>query len=206
MNSAKNTYKVLLFYKYVNFESPEKFRDDHLQFCLKHDIKGRVFIALEGINGTVSGTFYNIEKYKQHLRSYPEFEDIWFKEDPANEHAFYKTHVRVKKEIVHADFGKVDLTNTSKRLKPEDLNKFYEENEDFVIIDTRNTYESEIGRFKNAITPEMETFRDWPKIADELKEYKDKTVVTYCTGGIRCEKASAYLVEQGFKKIFLREA
>lgn len=202
MNQQENKYKVLLFYKYVNFAEPEKFKKDHLQFCIDNDIKGRVFIAYEGINGTVSGLVENIEKYKLHITSYPEFSDIWFKEDPADQHAFYKSHVRVKKEIVHADFGKVDLSKTGKRLKPEELNKFYEENKDFVIIDTRNTYESEIGRFKNAITPHMTTFRDWPKVVEELKEYKDKTVVTYCTGGIRCEKASAYLVEQGFKDVY----
>ena len=202
MNTTESKYKVLLFYKYVEFSEPEKFREEHLQFCLDNDIKGRVFIAYEGINGTVSGKNENIKKYKDHLRSYPEFADIWFKEDPADEHAFYKTHVRIKKEIVHADFGKVDLRNTGKRLTPDELNKFYEENKDFVIIDTRNSYESEIGKFKNAITPKMNTFRDWPKVVEELKAYKDKTVVTYCTGGIRCEKASAYLVEQGFKDVY----
>ncbi len=205
MNQQESKYKVLLFYKYVEFSNPENFREDHLRFCIDNDIKGRVFISTEGINGTVSGTIKNIELYKSQVRSYPEFSDIWFKEDYANEHAFYKTHVRVKKEIVNSDFGNVDLQKTGKRLKPDDLNKFYEENKDFIIVDARNSYESEIGRFKNAVTPEMKTFRDWPKVADELKDYKDKTVVTYCTGGIRCEKASAYLVEQGFKDVYQLE-
>lgn len=203
--SSNSQYKVLLFYKYVDFSEPEKFRDEHLRFCFDHEIKGRIYIAHEGINGTVSGTTENIEKYKSELRSYPEFADMWFKEDPADEHAFYKTHVRVKNEIVHADFGEVDLSKTGKRLSPGELNKFYEEEKDFVIVDARNDYESEIGKFKNAIAPEMKTFRDWPKVAEELKNYKDKTVVTYCTGGIRCEKASAYLVEQGFKDVYQLE-
>ena len=116
-----------------------------------------------------------------------------------------KTHVRVKKEIVNASFGEVDISNTGKRLKPAELNKFYEENKDFVIIAAINDYESDIGKFKNAITPEMKTFRDWPKVVKGLEEYKDKTVVTYCTGGIRCEKASAYMVEQGFKDVYQLE-
>lgn len=205
MSSNESKYRVLLFYKYVDFPKPEKFRDEHLQFCFENNIKGRVFIACEGINGTVSGTTENIAKYKAHIRSYPEFADMWFKEDPADEQAFYKTHVRVKKEIVHADFGKVDLNKTARRLKPDELNKFYEENKDFVIIDARNDYESKIGRFKDAITPDMKTFRDWPKVVKELENYKDKTVVTYCTGGIRCEKASAYLVEQGFNDVYQLE-
>jgi UPF0176 protein len=205
MSSKENNYSVLLFYKYVNFDEPEKFKDEHLRFCFDNDIKGRVFISAEGINGTVSGTIENTNKYKEEIRSYPEFNDIWFKEDEANEHAFLRTHVRVKKEIVHADFGGVDLKNTGKRLHADELKKLYESGEDFIIIDARNYYESEIGKFKNAITPDMKTFRDWPKVAEELEEYKDKTVVTYCTGGIRCEKASALLVEKGFKNVFQLE-
>lgn len=195
-------YRVLLFYKYVNVADPAKFRGEHLDFCLNNDIRGRVFIAHEGINGTVSGLTESIEKYKQELRSYPEFEDIVFKEDPAEEHAFRKSHVRVKKEIVNSSLEGVSLENTGKRLKPEELNKFYEDGKEFVIVDARNDYESKIGKFKNAITPDLKTFRDWRRMKDELKDYKDKTVITYCTGGIRCEKASAYLVEQGFKDVY----
>lgn len=203
--SSNNNFRVLLFYKYINFPEPEKFRGEHLQFCFDHDIKGRVYIANEGINGTVSGKTENIEKYKSEIRSYLEFADIWFKEDPADQHAFYKTHVRVKKEIVHADFGEVNLSNTGKRLTPSGLNRFYESGKNFIIVDARNAYESEIGKFKNAITPPMETFRDWPAVAEQLTGHKDKTVVTYCTGGIRCEKASAFLVEQGFKDVYQLE-
>ena len=198
-------YRVLLYYKYVNIENPEKFRDEHLKFCVENDIKGRVFVSHEGINATVSGTIENIELYKQHLRSYPEFEDIWFKEDPAETHAFLKTHVRVKKEIVHSGLEGVSLQNGGKRLHADKLKEFYDNGEDFIIVDARNSYESEIGKFKNAVTPKMDTFRDWLKVADEISDYKDKTVVTYCTGGIRCEKASAYLVEQGFKNVYQLE-
>ena len=204
MNKNKN-YSVLLFYKYVSFEDPERFRDEHLDFCFASDIKGRVFIAKEGINGTVSGTKENIECYKAKLRSYPEFKDIWFKEDNADEHVFKKTHVRVKKEIVNSSFGHVDLQNTGKRLKPKELKLLYENGEDFIIVDARNSYESEIGKFTNAIAPKMDTFRDWVNVAEDLKEFKNKKIVTYCTGGIRCEKASAYLVEQGFNNVFQLE-
>ncbi len=198
-------YKVLLFYKYETVTNPEKFRNEHLAFCIDNDIKGRVFIAKEGINGTVSGIDENIELYKDELRKYPEFKDIWFKEDNAEEHAFYKTHVRVKNEIVHSDILNVNLSNTGKRLQPAELNKFYEEDKNFIIVDARNTYESDIGKFKNAVTPKMDTFRDWKSVAEKLSPHKDKTIVTYCTGGIRCEKASAYLVEQGFKDVYQLE-
>ncbi|PKL81660.1 MAG: hypothetical protein CVV24_14105 [Ignavibacteriae bacterium HGW-Ignavibacteriae-3] len=195
-------YRILLFYKYVNFSDPEGFQKNHLKFCVDNQIKGRIWISSEGINATVSGTIENIEKYKSEIRSFPEFKDIWFKEDAHYEHAFKKIHVRVKREIVTADFGKVDLTKTAKRLKPEELNEFYSSGKDFVIIDTRNDYESNIGKFKNAVTPKLKTFRDWPKVVEELEDLKNKTVITYCTGGIRCEKASALLVEKGFKDVY----
>jgi UPF0176 protein len=195
-------YRVLLFYKYTGFSEPEKFVHDHLKFCQAHDIKGRVWISHEGINATVSGTVENIEAFKNEIRSYPEFADIWFKEDKHNGHAFRKIHVRLKREIVNSSFGEVNLSKTGKYLKPEELNEFYESGKEFLIIDARNEYESVIGKFKNAVAPKMETFRDWVKVAEEISDYKDKTVVTYCTGGIRCEKASAYLVEHGFKDVY----
>lgn len=196
-------YKVLLFYKYVNLESPELILRAHLDWCLHNDIKGRVFFAKEGVNGTVSGKVDKIEKYKAHLTSYSEFKDLWFKEDEADDHAFNKMHVRLKKEIVHGDLENVSIENSGKRLEPEELLRFYEEGKDFVIVDARNWYESKIGRFKNAMIPQMKNFREWKKVVDEeLKEYKDKTIVTYCTGGIRCEKASAYMVEKGFTDVY----
>ena len=198
-----NSYKVILFYKYVDIENPAELVDQHLEWCSANDIKGRIFFAKEGVNGTVSGKIENIEKYKKYLTSFPEFEDIWFKEDDSNEHAFKKIHVRLKNQIVNGDLLDVSLKNGGKRLSPEELLKFYEEQKNFIIIDTRNGYESKIGKFRNAITPPMKNFREWKKIVDEdLKDYKDKTVVTYCTGGIRCEKASAYMVEQGFKDVY----
>lgn len=196
-------YKVLLFYKYVKVQNPAQIVLEHLYWCLQNDIKGRVFFAAEGVNGTVSATTENIEKYKKNLTSYPEFSDILFKEDNAEEHAFKKMHVRLKNEIVHGDLENVSIEHGGKRLSPEELFQFYHDKKDFVIVDARNWYESKIGRFKNAITPHMKNFREWKKVVDEdLKDYKDKTVVTYCTGGIRCEKASAYMVENGFKDVY----
>ncbi len=198
-----SNYKVLLFYKYVEVNNPEKLVSDHLDWCLQHDIRGRVFFAKEGVNGTVSGTLDDIEKYKKHLTSYPEFSDIWFKEDDFNSHAFKKMHVRLKKEIVHGDLENVKPEQGGRRLSPEELLKFYEEGKEFVIVDARNWYESMIGKFKNAITLPLKNFREWKHYVDtELIKYKDKPVVTYCTGGIRCEKASAYLVERGFKEVY----
>jgi len=198
-----NDYRVLLFYKYVNLQNPERIVLEHLHWCLQNKIKGRVFFANEGVNGTVSGLVENIEKYKSHLIKYPEFSDIWFKEDAADAQAFNKMHVRLKNEIVHGDLRGVSIERGGKRLSPEGLLKLYQERKDFVIVDARNWYESKIGKFKNAITPPMKNFREWKNVVDEdLKEFKQKTIITYCTGGIRCEKASAYMIERGFKDVY----
>ncbi|MCH9028147.1 MAG: rhodanese-related sulfurtransferase [Bacteroidetes bacterium] len=195
-------YRVLLFYKYVDVDEPGSIVNEHLDWCLANDIKGRVFFAEEGVNGTVSGKIEHIERYKSHLTSYPMFNDIWFKEDEVNEHAFKKMHVRLKNEIVHSALNGTSLKNGGKRLDPKKLKEFYDSGKDFIIIDARNQYESEIGRFKNAITPPIKNFRGWKQAIEDLEEHKDKTMVTYCTGGIRCEKASAYMVEQGFKDVY----
>ena len=200
-----NRYKALLFYKYVDIDNPQDIVKEHLQWYLSNNIKGRVFFATEGINGTVSGSIESIKKYKKHLTSFPMFSDIWFKEDEAEEHIFKKMHVRVKDEIVNSSLKNVSLKNGGKRLLPGQLKQLYDNNEDFVIVDARNWYESKIGRFKNAITPKIKNFREWESVVHELKEYKNKTVVTYCTGGIRCEKASAYLVEKGLSDVYQLE-
>jgi len=196
-------FKVIFFYKYVNIENPEQLVHAHLEWCLKNKIKGRVYFASEGVNGTVSGREEDIEKYKVHLTGFPGLADICFKEDYTDRQVFKKMHVRLKKEIVNGEMIDVSLRNGGKRLTPEELLQFYNEGKDFVIIDARNWYESKIGKFANAITPQMKNFREWKKVVDEsLSSFKDKTVVTYCTGGIRCEKASAYLVENGFRDVY----
>lgn len=195
-------YKVISFYKYVNVDDPESLAKEHLEWCLQNGIKGKIYLAKEGINGSVFGDNEVTENYINHLRSYKIFEDVWFKETHTDEIAFSKMHVRVKSEIVNSGLYDTSLDNSAPKLTPEQLLKFYEDKKDFVIVDARNWYESKIGRFKNAITPHITHFREWPKVAESLQEYKDKTIVTYCTGGIRCEKASAYLREHGFKDVY----
>lgn len=197
-----NRYKVLSFYKYVNVEDPESFAKEHLEWCKNNEVKGKVYLAKEGINGSVFGNDIITNKYKTHLKSYKIFEDVWFKETETDMIAFNKMYVRVKSEIVNSGLINTKLENTAPKLTPEQLLKFYESKKDFIIIDTRNWYESKIGRFKNAITPHITHFREWPKVVKTLEEYKEKTIVTYCTGGIRCEKASAYLKEKGFKDVY----
>lgn len=195
-------YKVISFYKYIMIQNPDNWAKEHLIWCQNNNIKGKVYVAKEGINGSVFGDFKTITKYKNHLKSYSMFNDIWFKETQTDTVAFKKIHVRVKDEIVNSGLNNTNIKNTAPKLTPEQLLRFYEEKKEFVIVDARNWYESKIGRFKNAITPRITHFREWPKVVESLKELKDKTIVTYCTGGIRCEKASAYMIENGFRNVY----
>jgi len=195
-------YKIISFYKYVTIVDPETLAKEHLFWCIENELKGKVYLAEEGINGSVFGDDKKIEKYKNHLYQYPMFADIWFKETSTDEIAFTKMHVRVKSEIVNSGLVNTSLAHTAPKLTPEQLLKFYEDEIDFIIVDARNWYESKIGKFKNAITPQITHFREWPKVVESLNQYKDKTIITYCTGGIRCEKASAYMREQGFNNVY----
>lgn len=195
-------YKIISFYKYVTIVDPETLAKEHLSWSIENELKGKVYLAEEGINGSIFGDDKKIEKYKNHLYQYPMFADIWFKETSTDEIAFTKMHVRVKSEIVNSGLVNTSLAHTAPKLTPEQLLKFYEDEKDFIIVDARNWYESKIGKFKNAITPQITHFREWPKVVESLNQYKDKTIITYCTGGIRCEKASAYMREQGFNNVY----
>lgn len=195
--------RVLLYYKYVPIDDPESFKDEHLKFCKDLGLLGRIIVAPEGINGTVSGTYEQTQIYMDHLKADPRFEDIVFKIDDVEEHAFKKMFVRHKKELVTWRFEEdVDPNQLSgKRLSPKE---FYEalQDEDVIVIDGRNDYEYEIGHFRGAIRPDVKASRDFPKwVRENISQFKDKKVLTYCTGGIRCEKFSGFLLKEGFKDV-----
>lgn len=196
--------KNILFYKYVfigSQESLEDFQARHLALCKKLNLKGRVLIAEEGINGNLTGEIKSIEQYKKELVKDKKFSDMEFKEGPTSNHNFRKLFVRIRKEIVTSGFD-IDTTNKGKYVEPKELKKWYDNKEDFVIVDARNGYEYDIGRFKNAINLKLDTFREFPKAVKKLSKFKNKKLVTYCTGGVRCEKASAYLKQHGFKNVY----
>ena len=192
---------ILLFYKYVSLNDLEGFRAAHLAFCQTLGLRGRILIAYEGINGSVSGTQAQVGAYQQELRRDARFRDIVFKEDRANSHPFKKMIVKVKKEIVN--FGiPVDLSKTGEHISPQEFLDIYSKNKNVVILDARNEYEARVGKFRNAVTLPIKTFREFPeKVLEILGERKDQKIVMYCTGGIRCEKASAYLREKGFQDV-----
>ena len=195
-------YQVLLYYCYAPIETPEQFRDEHHRLCLALDLRGRIIVAAEGLNGTVSGTRENCVAYMAAVKADPRFATLEFKIDSVEDHAFQKLHVRVKPEIVHSSLRHVrPHEKTGQHLSPAEF-KALKDRDDVVVVDVRSDYEYNLGRFKNAVTLDIENFRDFPDRVERLKEFKDKKILTYCTGGVKCEKASAYLLEQGFENVY----
>ncbi|WP_078414230.1 oxygen-dependent tRNA uridine(34) hydroxylase TrhO [Priestia abyssalis] len=196
-------YQVLLYYKYVHIDDPAVFKEEHLALCEELGLKGRILVANEGLNGTVSGTKVQTEAYMKAMHEDPRFSDMVFKIEQAEEHAFKKMKVKVKPEIVNLSLkDDIDPNRiTGKHLSPKEFFEAMQE-DDVIILDARNTYEYDLGHFRNAIRPDIETFRELPEwIQNNLSDYKDKKILTYCTGGIRCEKFSGFLVKEGFQDV-----
>ena len=199
------SYRILLYYKYVKIDNPETVRIEQMDFCRAHDLLGRILVASEGLNGTISGTIQSVNAYMNWMKAHPLFAGIEFKVDEHNRHAFLKLHVRVKNEIVRLGL-KEDvnpLQATGKYIEPEEFRELLKKTDDSVVIlDARSSYEFTVGKFKNAKTFDITNFRELPERLEDIKDLKDKTIVTYCTGGIKCEKASALLLREGFTNVF----
>lgn len=197
---TQKDFRVLLYYKYVAIEDPVAFAAEHLAFCKELGLLGRILVGLEGINGTVSGTVEQTERYMNHMKADPRFKDIMWKIDEAEGHTFKKMHVRPRKEIVHLgleqDINPLEITGDY--LTPKEfMTRMQADNT--VIIDARNDYEFDLGHFRNAVRPDIENFRDLPAWMEEHKEdFVGKDILTYCTGGIRCEKFSGWLKREGY--------
>jgi UPF0176 protein len=196
-------YRVLLFYHYTKIPNLESFREEHLIYTKQLGLLGRIYISEEGINGTVSGTIEQINQYMYDLSSMECFKGITFKIDEAEQHVFKKMHVRIKNELVNFnledDINPLELTG--RYIDPEE---FYERIDDpqTVIIDARNDYEYDVGHFKGAIKPEIQTFRELPLwIKNHKHLFEGKRIMTYCTGGVRCEKFSGWLKREGFNDV-----
>ncbi|HXA01910.1 MAG TPA: rhodanese-related sulfurtransferase [Cytophagaceae bacterium] len=195
-------YQILLYYCYAPIQDPEAFREQHHLFCISLEIKGRIIIAAEGLNGTISGTTESCRLYMEMLKADSRFSSIDFKIEESDKHGFKKLNVRVKSEIVHSGLSDINPNDrTGIHLEPAEFKKMKDQ-QDVVILDVRSNYEHKVGRFKNAVTLDLENFRDFPEKVKELEKYKDKKIITYCTGGIKCEKASAYLLEHGFENVY----
>lgn len=198
-------FVVLLFYKYVPIADPVQFMNDHRALCERLGIKGRFIVATEGLNGTCEGTPEAVNEYIKELTSDPRFATMHIKYSPGTGNSFPKLKIKVRPEIVTLGLGVDDIdpnAMTGTHLKPEELHQWFENGEDFEIIDMRNDYEHAVGHFPNSILPPLKNFRDLPKELPNLAHLKDKKVLTVCTGGVRCEKASGYLKQQGFQDVY----
>lgn len=199
------TYQTLLYYCYATIADAPQFAVDHLKFCDSLGLKGRIIVADEGLNGTVSGTREACKTYMDTILADARFAKTEFKIDDVTEPSFIKMHCRYKQEIVHSGLRDPNIINPQQRtgihLEPAEFAAM-KDRDDVVILDVRSNYEHSLGRFKNAVTLDIDNFRDFPSKINELAKYKDKKILTYCTGGIKCEKASALLLHEGFPEVY----
>ena len=191
------------FYKYFEIDSPSTFRDDLYKKFDRLNIFGRVYISKEGINAQISVPVSNWNEFIKKLEKIKDLKDISLKKALQDGKSFYKLTVKVKKELVAYNVPKnsYNMQKIGKHLTAEQYNKALESPET-LIVDMRNYYESEIGRFKGAIIPNVETSKELlPKVKNLLEGKEEKKILLYCTGGIRCEKASSFLMQNGFKNV-----
>ncbi|MCX2681214.1 rhodanese-related sulfurtransferase [Galbibacter sp. EGI 63066] len=200
---------TISFYKYAKIGNPEIFRNHLFIAWNELEVLGRIYVAHEGINAQLSVPADNFKDFKEHLDSISFLENVRL--NIAIEHdnfAFLKLKVKVRKKILADGLNDAtfDVTNKGRHVDASTFNELIED-PNTILVDMRNHYESEIGHFKNAMTPDVDTFRDsLPVIEEDIKDHKeDKKLVMYCTGGIRCEKASAYYKHKGFKNVFQLE-
>ncbi|MBT8118168.1 MAG: rhodanese-related sulfurtransferase [Gammaproteobacteria bacterium] len=194
---------VSALYHFVSLDNYRELRKPLYDFMVEHEIKGTLLLAQEGINGTVAGSSSAVDKLHRWLRADDRLKDLKSKESFDDSMPFYRTRVKLKKEIVTMGVTGIDPNRVvGTYVKPEDWNELISD-PDVTLIDTRNDYEVAIGTFKNAINPDTETFRQFPGyVKNNMQSRKHKKVAMFCTGGIRCEKSTAYLKEQGFDEVY----
>lgn len=194
---------VAALYKFASLPDYRELKTPLLQHCLKNGIKGTLLLAAEGINGTVAGTRKGIDSLLSYLKKDPRLATLEHKESYCATQPFYRTRVKLKKEIVTLGVPGVDPNlQVGKYIEAKNWNALISDPE-VLVIDTRNDYEVGIGTFKNAINPQTKTFREFPQfVTENLQDAKDKKIAMFCTGGIRCEKSTAYLLQQGFTNVF----
>lgn len=196
--------KILLFYKYIEIEDPHAIVRWQKELCTRLNLTGRVLIATEGINATVGGSDEATDLYIQELLAHPLFNDVDIKFSAGSAEDFPKLRVLLRKTIVNLGIDPSALTvkDTGVHLSPDQIHELLSNKpDDLVVLDARNIVESAVGRFTDAVVPQINTFREFPEYIDQnLEQFKDKQVLMYCTGGVRCERASAYLKIKGVAK------
>ena len=197
-----SSFPVILYYKYVQIAGPERFAAEHKWLCTSLELKGRVIVAAEGINGTLAGSRESIQSYIDAMHADARFADMEFKVSDGGPDTFPRLSVKVRSEIVTLAAGVPLQADLDNHLSPTQWKRMLEEDPDVVLVDVRNRYESAAGKFEGALTCEIDNFRELPDYLEKLEENRDKKVLMYCTGGIRCEKASALFRHRGFKQVF----
>ena len=209
LDDSNQKRTTLSFYQYANIIDPKKFRDNLYIFWDKIDLLGRIYIATEGINAQLSLPEKNIQQFTKHLNSISFLKDIRLNIALSHDiKSFLKLKIKVRDKILADGLNDktFDVTKKGIHLNAEEFNRLMD-NKNSIVLDMRNHYESEIGHFKNAICPDVDTFRDSLDVIEtRLNDNKEKkNLLMYCTGGIRCEKASAYFKHKGFKNIYQLE-
>lgn len=202
--------KVILYYKFVPVNDPAMTMRWQKELCARLGLKGRIIISPHGINGTLGGDIENLREYKREMNRSVTFKGIVYKWSDGTGQEFPRLSVKVREELVAFKVPeiKVDekgVVGGGKHLKPEQVHKLVEERgDDVVFFDGRNAYEAAVGRFKNAVVPDTKTTHDFVTEirSDKYNDIKDKPVVTYCTGGVRCEILSVIMKEEGFKEVY----
>lgn len=202
-DSVTNNIVVAALYKFIRFDDFKHYREPILNKMLENNVKGTLLLASEGINGTIAGSREGIDAVLTFLRTLPAIGEFEVKESYTDVPPFYRTKVKLKKEIVTMGVEGIDpLESVGRYVKPSEWNDLISD-PDVLLIDTRNDYEVQIGTFKNAVNPKTTTFREFPEyVKNELDPSQHKKVAMFCTGGIRCEKSTAYLREQGFDEVY----
>ena len=200
-------YIYISGYKFIHISDVPTLEQQLQRITTSVGLKGTILLSHEGINIMLAGPAQGMADFKSFLDTDPRFKDIYFKESQCDIIPFKHLYIKQKKEIISLGHANIDPTEkTGQYLAPETLKQWLDDDRDIVLLDTRNNYEYAVGSFDNAINMEMQTFHQFPKGVAALDDsIKNKTVVMFCTGGIRCEKASAYMMAQGFDEIYQLE-
>ncbi len=201
--AAMTGYTIVAFYKFAPLPDFAEHRQPLLDLCTAADVSGTILLAAEGINGTIAGPATGIDEVISHIRALPGCADLDLKWSSADTNPFYRMKVRLKREIVTMGVPDIDAANAAgEHVEPEDWNDLIAD-PDVVVIDTRNDYEVSIGTFKGAVNPHTASFREFPDwLKSQDNRLKQSKVAMFCTGGIRCEKSTAYARSLGFKDVF----
>ncbi len=196
-------YVVAALYRFVTLDNYREMREPLLDYCNEREIKGTLLLASEGINGTIAGTREAIDAVLDYLRAQPGLAELEHKESIDENMPFFRMKVKLKKEIVTMGMDGIDPNRVvGTYVKPGDWNALIAD-PDVLLIDTRNDYEYELGTFKGAIDPHTDSFREFPQyVRENLDPQRQKKVAMFCTGGIRCEKASAFMLQEGFEEVY----